>query len=82
MDWEDGSMPFHWRWPEEFQKKIQDGLEDALSAQSTILPGSVKGQQGTEKQDKSYWESSESEALTLCWPRVCADIIDGFLGCP
>jgi hypothetical protein len=26
-DWLDGSRPFHWRWPEEYQKTMQDGLK-------------------------------------------------------
>jgi hypothetical protein len=27
FEWEDGSRPFHWRWPEFYQKLIRDGLE-------------------------------------------------------
>jgi hypothetical protein len=26
-NWEDGSRPFHWRWPEEYQERIRDGIE-------------------------------------------------------
>jgi hypothetical protein len=24
--WEDGSRPFHWRWPEDYQVRIRDGI--------------------------------------------------------
>jgi hypothetical protein len=27
FDWDDGSRPFHWRWPAFYQKVIRDGLE-------------------------------------------------------
>ena len=27
FEWEDGSRPFHWRWPEFYQKVIRDGVE-------------------------------------------------------
>jgi hypothetical protein len=26
-DWEDGSRPFHWRWPREYQEQIRDGIK-------------------------------------------------------
>jgi hypothetical protein len=26
-DWLDGSRPFHWRWPKEYQKTMRDGLK-------------------------------------------------------
>jgi hypothetical protein len=26
-DWLDVSRPFHWRWPEEYQKTMRDGLK-------------------------------------------------------
>jgi hypothetical protein len=26
-EWDDGSRPFHWRWPEEYQDRIRDGLK-------------------------------------------------------
>jgi hypothetical protein len=25
-EWEDGSRPFHWRWPDEYQERIRDGI--------------------------------------------------------
>jgi hypothetical protein len=26
-EWEDGSQPFHWCWPEEYQERIRDGIK-------------------------------------------------------
>jgi hypothetical protein len=26
-EWDDGSCPFHWRWPKEYQERIRDGIK-------------------------------------------------------
>jgi hypothetical protein len=26
-EWDDGSRPFHWRWPKEYQERIRDGIK-------------------------------------------------------
>ena len=31
MDWKDGSTIYFWRWPDEYQKQVQDGLEVYIS---------------------------------------------------
>ena len=35
-EWQDGSRPFHWRWPEWYKKTIRDGLEVHIN--STAKP--------------------------------------------
>jgi hypothetical protein len=32
FEWDDGSRPFHWRWPEFYQKVIRDGLKVHFTA--------------------------------------------------
>ena len=31
MDWKGGSTIYFWRWPDEYQKKVRDGLEVYIS---------------------------------------------------
>jgi hypothetical protein len=42
--WEDGSRPFHWRWPEFYQQVIQDGLKVHFTS---AKPSYKKSQKGT-----------------------------------
>lgn len=38
-EWDDGSRPFHWRWPKEYQTTIRDGLPVYVSpGEETIAP--------------------------------------------
>jgi hypothetical protein len=44
FEWEDGSRPFHWRWPEFYQRVIRDGLKVHFCSEK---PRYKKPQKGT-----------------------------------
>jgi hypothetical protein len=48
-EWQAGSTPFFWRWPEEFQERIRDGIPPWISGQPAPWGRAQRGHRDPEK---------------------------------
>ena len=77
-EWDDGSRPFHWRWPTEYQEVIRDGLrifvgpgETSLSPQDDTRDAAQKAamvKKLRKVRDRGYITKAEVKSLTNFFP--------------
>lgn len=71
FEWDDGSQPFHWRWPKFYQQVIRDGLKVHFRSKTPAFKRPQAGNKSVEMMNKMRKNSTEcasggTSLLDLC----------------